>query len=70
MYSSDEWIADCTALTALEDSDTGDKIKNIKKKLKLMESGLDVDYRCIKCRECIQCKKSDNSEKISLREEQ
>ena len=38
--------------------------------MQLMESVLDVDYRCIKCSECVQCKKSDQAEKISLREEQ
>ena len=38
--------------------------------MKLLESGFDVDYRCVKCRECVLCKKSDNAEKISLREEQ
>jgi hypothetical protein len=69
-YSCEDWIADCLVLTAMEKSETDDKIKKIKRKMQLMESGLDVDYRCIKCRECAQCKKSDHAEKISLREEQ
>ena len=69
-YSCEDWIADCLVLTALEDDDTGEKIKRIRRKMQLMESGLDVDYRCIKCRECVQCKKSGHAEKISLREEQ
>ena len=35
-----------------------------------MESGLDIDYRCVKCRECSACKNADQSERTSLREEQ
>ena len=35
-----------------------------------MESGLNIDYRCVKCRECSLCKNADQSEKTSLREEQ
>ena len=69
-YCCQDWIADCLVLTALDDEDTDEKIKKIRKKMQLMESGLDVDYRCVKCRECIQCKKSDHAEKISLREKQ
>ena len=38
--------------------------------LKQAESGLDVEYRCIRCRNCLDCKNSDVTDKISLREEQ
>ena len=33
------------------------------------EAGLEVDYRCVRCRDCSQCKNADRTEKISLREE-
>ena len=61
----EEWIADCIVLAALENEENDEKIRKIKKKMQLLESGLDVDYRCVKCRECAQCKKSDHAEKIS-----
>ena len=31
---------------------------------------MSVDYRCVRCRECWACKNADETEKISLREEQ
>ena len=34
-----------------------------------MESGTSVEYRCPSCRDCSKCKDSDNTDKISLREE-
>ena len=61
----EEWIADCIVLAALENEESDEKIRKIKKKMQFLESGLDVDYRCVKCRECAQCKKSDHAEKIS-----
>ena len=33
-------------------------------------SGLDVDYRCVRCRSCSGCRNADQTDKISLREEQ
>ena len=36
---------------------------------KQVEAGTTVDYRCPDCRECIRCKNSDSTEKVSLREE-
>ena len=66
-YSCEDWIAVCPVLIALEDDDTGEKIKRIRRKMQLMESGLYVDYRCIIFRECVHCKKSDHAEKISVR---
>ena len=33
------------------------------------EIPLDLDYRCVSCRNCSKCLDSDNQEKISLREE-
>ena len=33
------------------------------------ECGLDIGYRCVKCRDCVTCKNSEKVEAISLREE-
>ena len=33
-------------------------------------TGLDVDYRCVRCRACSDCKNADQSEKVSIRDEQ
>ena len=46
-----------------------ERIKEFKKFQKIQESGLEVDYRCPKCRDCIDCKAADKTEKISIREE-
>ena len=41
----------------------------MKRKFDLQGAGLEIEYRCIRCRECSQCKNADQTEKISLREE-
>ena len=46
-----------------------DKIKSIKEKWSQLQIGLDTEYRCPKCRDCIGCKNSEQSEKVSIREE-
>jgi hypothetical protein len=33
------------------------------------ECGIDINYRCVKCRECSACKDADRTEAISFREE-
>ena len=33
------------------------------------DTGLEVLYRCPKCRECLDCKSAENTEKISIKEE-
>ena len=35
-----------------------------------MEQGIDIQYRCPKCRECWGCKSGPTTERVSLREEQ
>ena len=45
-----------------------DKLSMLKKNIPA-EVPLDIEYRCIKCRNCSKCQDSDNQEKISLREE-
>ena len=46
-----------------------EKISEYRRFLEMQELGLDVDYRCPDCRDCLRCKKADRTEKISLREE-
>ena len=38
-------------------------------KLKIMEGGLEISYRCVRCRDCLDCKNSDKTEHLTLREE-
>ena len=65
-----DWLYDCHALPVDNEILDDVKIQKIKKNLQLFDSGLEVEYRCVKCRDCSQCKKADQSEKISIREEQ
>ena len=44
--------------------------KDIKQFYETEASGLEISYRCPKCRGCIECKKGDVFENISLKEEQ
>ena len=46
-----------------------ERIREFKRHQDIHESGLDVDYRCPRCRECLDCKNADRTEQISLREE-
>ena len=46
-----------------------ESIKEMKKVLKLLESGVSIEYRCIKCRSCGDCKRAIETERVSLREE-
>ena len=32
-------------------------------------SGLDVDYRCVRCRNCADCRTAEQTDKVSLRQE-
>ena len=51
-YSCEIWLGDILAMAGYQD-EAEDSIKKIKQKWDLMESGLDIDYRCVKCRECL-----------------
>ena len=51
------------------DEDNGETLKEIRKLRLEQECGMDLNYRCIKCRDCQTCKDSDKSESLSLREE-
>ena len=46
-----------------------ERIKEFRRHQDIHDSGLDVDYRCPRCRECTDCKNADKTEQISLREE-
>ena len=48
---------------------SGERVSDFKKHQDMHESGLEIDYRCPKCRECLDCKSADKTEKISIREE-
>ena len=54
--------------------DVVNKVSQVQKELKQFNdteaSGLEIAYRCPKCRGCIECKKGDIFEDISLKEEQ
>ena len=39
-----------------------DRATDLKAVIKSAEAGLEVDYRCVKCRSCCDCKKSDKLE--------
>ena len=55
-----------TLLTTEED----DGLRSFKKQLqKAQQEGLDIQYRCPKCRDCSSCRRSHETERISLREE-
>ena len=46
-----------------------ERIREFKKHQDMHDTGLEVLYRCPKCRECLDCKSAENTEKISIKEE-
>ena len=52
-----------------DEIDTPETLREIRKLRIEQESGLDLNYRCIQCRECTACKDADQTEAISLKEE-
>ena len=34
-----------------------------------MDTGINIDYRCVKCRNCSDCRNADETEKVSLRQD-
>ena len=59
----------CTEPSSRAIVSSDERIRDLKKFYELHESGLEVEYRCPVCRDCMDCKNSDKTEKISLREE-
>ena len=49
--------------------DSDDKIARLKKLQPAIDGGLNIEYRCSRCRNCASCKKAVDTERISLREE-
>ena len=54
---------------AAREVETDEKLWDLKTMMRIMEEGLQLDYRCPKCRNCVQCKNAATTEKISHREE-
>ena len=46
-----------------------EKLARLKHILDKQENGIEISYRCVRCRSCLDCKNSDKVDKISLREE-
>ena len=61
-------VSSCSSLMAMTGEDRIWELKGVMKQIE--NSGLDVDYRCVRCRSCSQCRDADMTDKISLREEQ
>ena len=51
------------------DEENTDTLREIRRLRLEQECGIDHDYRCVKCRECSDCKNSSKMESISLKEE-
>ena len=46
-----------------------ERIVDFKRWKELMDTGLNIDYRCIRCQACNDCKYADQTEKVSLRQD-
>ena len=57
------------ALAAAYNDDPREKLGDLKTLIKLQEMGIDIQYRCPRCRDCFKCKSANETEKISVREE-
>ena len=70
-YCQDCSSIDLNSSLNLKAMTSEDRIWELKGVIKQVEkSGLDVDYRFVRCRSCSQCRDADMNDKISLREEQ
>ena len=58
----------CTERSSSQVS-SDERISEFKKCQEMHESGLEVEYRCPKCRDCLYCKSADKTERISIKEE-
>ena len=48
---------------------SGERIADMRRWRELMDTGLNIDYRCVKCRNCVDCRNADETEKVSLRQD-
>ena len=46
-----------------------DRLSQLRQLVDIQEAGLEISYRCVRCRSCIDCKNAEKVDKISLREE-
>ena len=53
----------------IQDTENTETLREIRRLRLEQECGMDLNYRCIKCRACSDCKDSDRTESVSLREE-
>ena len=63
------WMEEIVGNGGVKETDPGETIRRIKENWLQLETGLDIEYRCVQCRDCAKCKSADQTEKISLREE-
>ena len=42
---------------------------DLKRWIELLDIGINIDYRCIRCRACNDCRNADQTEKVSLRQD-
>ena len=56
-------------IAALDDDESGETLREIRKLRLEQETGIEMNYRCVKCRDCQSCKNSDRTESLSVREE-
>ena len=59
----------CTPCFISKLEDSAETLNEIRKLRLQQEFGIENDYRCVKCRDCGNCKNADRTEYISLKEE-
>ena len=66
---NDEGVKIVTALPAKSAVDDEEGNQFLKYMMKAQHEGLSIEYRCHKCRSCSDCRRSHETERVSLREE-
>ena len=46
-----------------------ERISDIRRWRELIDSGMNIEYRCLRCRNCADCRNADTTEKVSLRQD-
>ena len=65
----DEGVKIITALPAKAAVDDEEGTQILKHTMKAQNEGLNIEYRCHRCRSCSDCRRSHETERVSLREE-
>ena len=68
--TDDIGVTKVKAIAAFNTSGNDKSLNDLKTVVKIMEQGIDIQYRCPKCRDCWGCKSGPTTERVSLREEQ